>query len=93
MITALGIAGVAIQSGARSTLATLWSVEDASTTELISNFYQELKKSEETKLAALRNAQLSLIESLRENPPFAELKDLPPHPYYWAPYVLVGNWL
>ena len=89
----LGLAGIAIRSGASSTLATLWSVEDASTAELISHFYQELKKSEETKLAALRNAQLSLIESLRENPPFAELKDLPPHPYYWAPYVLVGNWL
>jgi CHAT domain-containing protein len=89
----LGLAGVAIRSGARSTLATLWPVEDASTSELMGQFYQALKKTESKKLSALRVAQLSLIESLEIQPAFAELKDLPPHPYYWAPYVLVGNWL
>jgi CHAT domain-containing protein/tetratricopeptide (TPR) repeat protein len=89
----LGLAGVAIRSGVSSIVATLWSVGDASTAELMSNFYQQLKKSEETKLGALRTAQLSLINSLRENPPLAQLENLPPHPYYWSPYVLVGNWL
>ena len=80
---ALGMAGVAIRSGARSTLATLWSVKDESTSKLISKFYQELTASRSTnnKAEALRQAQLSLINSSEFN-----------HPFYWSPFVLVGNW-
>ena len=81
-----------MRSGARSTLATLWPVGDASTAEVMSKFYQDLKKPGEKKLDALRMAQLSLIESLKTKPPFEEMRALPPHPYYWASYVLVGNW-
>ncbi len=88
----LGLAGTAVRSGARSTLATLWPVGDASTADVMGQFYQELKKPGEKKLDALRLAQLSLIESLKIKPTFDELKALPPHPYYWASYVLVGNW-
>jgi CHAT domain-containing protein len=87
----LGLAGVAIRSGARSTLATLWAVEDASTAELMGQFYQALKRSPE-KVSALRSAQLSLLNSLKTRPTFEELKKLPPHPYLWSPFVLVGNW-
>ncbi len=76
---ALGLAGVAVRAGARSTLATLWSVDDESTTELMSQFYRELK-SGVTKAEALRHAQLAV---------FAKEE----RPYFWAPYVLVGNWL
>lgn len=88
----LGLAGTAVRSGARSTLATLWAVSDASTAQMMGRFYQELKKPGETKLDALRTAQLSLLESLKTKPTFDGLKGLPAHPYYWAPYVLVGNW-
>jgi len=88
----LGLAGVAVRSGARSTLATLWPVGDASTAEVMGKFYQDLKKPGEKKLDALRLAQLSLIEALKTKPPFEEMRALPPHPYYWASYVLVGNW-
>lgn len=88
----LGLAGMALRSGARSTLATLWPVEDVSAAQLMGQFYQELTKPAEKKLDALRSAQLSLIDSLKVQPPFEELKTLPPHPYYWAAYVLVGNW-
>jgi len=88
----LGLAGVAIRSGTRSTLATLWSVGDASTAKLMGQFYRELENPEITKVNALQNAQLSLLKSLRSNPTLPELKQLPPHPYYWASYVLVGNW-
>lgn len=88
----LGLAGMAVRSGARSTLATLWPVSDASTAELMGQFYQVLKETKGQKLESLRIAQLSLIESLRRDPPFPQLQHLPPHPYYWAPYVLVGNW-
>ncbi|MBX9255176.1 CHAT domain-containing protein [Desmonostoc muscorum CCALA 125] len=88
----LGLAGMAVRSGARSTLATLWPVGDASTAEFMGQFYQDLKKPGAKQADALKNAQLSLLESLKLNPPFQELQNLPPHPYYWAPYVLVGNW-
>ncbi|MBW4533611.1 MAG: CHAT domain-containing protein [Pleurocapsa minor HA4230-MV1] len=87
----LGLAGVAVRSGS-STVASLWSVEDDSTSKLMSQFYRELENPTTKKVVALQQAQLSLIESLRANPPLPELKQLPPHPYYWAAYVLVGNW-
>ena len=78
----LGLAGVAVRSGARSTLATLWSVEDESTVELMNKFYSELNQPGVTKAEALRQAQLFLLRSPNYH-----------RPYYWAPFVLVGNWL
>jgi len=87
----LGLAGVAVRSGS-STLASLWAVDDKSTTQLMSNFYRQLENPVTKKVDALQQAQLALIASLRDNPPLPELKQLPPHPYYWAAYVLVGNW-
>ncbi|BBD63741.1 tetratricopeptide domain protein [Nostoc commune NIES-4072] len=78
----LGLAGVAVRSGARSTLATLWSVEDQSTVELMNKFYSELNQPGVTKAEALRQAQLFLLRSSNYY-----------RPYYWAPFVLVGNWL
>jgi CHAT domain-containing protein len=87
----LGLAGVAVRSGS-STVASLWSVEDDSTSKLMSQFYRELENPATSKVDALQQAQLSLIKSLRANPPLPELKQLPPHPYYWAAYVLLGNW-
>ncbi|HEY9665319.1 MAG TPA: CHAT domain-containing protein, partial [Coleofasciculaceae cyanobacterium] len=77
----LGLAGVAVRSGARSTLATLWSVQDRSTAQLMSEFYRVLTQTSATKAEALHQAQLSLLNSPQYN-----------HPYYWSPFVLVGNW-
>jgi CHAT domain-containing protein len=81
---ALGIAGVAIQSGARSIVASLWDVNDRSTAKLMSLFYQELVQNSATisKAEALRRAQLSLLNTSGYN-----------LPRFWASYVLVGNWL
>ena len=87
----LGLAGVAVRSGS-STIASIWSVEDAFTTKLMTGFYQEFENPNTRKVDALQKAQLLMISSLRNNPPLPELKHLPPHPYYWAAYVLVGNW-
>lgn len=78
----LGLAGVAVRAGARSTVATLWSVNDAATAQFMGKFYQELNNSTITKAEALRKAQLWLLKQSRYN-----------HPIYWAPYLLVGNWL
>ncbi|MEQ8996182.1 MAG: CHAT domain-containing protein [Coleofasciculus sp. B1-GNL1-01] len=78
---ALGLAGIATRSGARSTLATLWSVQDDSTAQLMVEFYKELNQGTLNKATALRYAQLSLLQQGYN------------HPYYWAPFILVGNWL
>lgn len=78
---ALGMAGVAVRSGARSTVATLWAVRDDSTALFMSEFYRRLIQPGTTKADALRQAQLSLIN----NPKYS-------HPYYWSPFVLIGNW-
>lgn len=79
---ALGLAGVAVKAGARSTLATLWKVSDDSTAALMTEFYKQLANKEITKAEALRLAQLNLLKD-----PSYRI------PYFWAPYVLVGNWL
>ncbi len=77
----LGLAGLAVRSGARSTLATLWSVQDQSTAELMTYFYKALQPGV-SKAQALRQAQLKLLNSPQYQ-----------NPYFWAPFVLVGNWL
>jgi CHAT domain-containing protein len=87
----LGLAGVAVRSGS-STVASLWSVEDDSSSKLMSQFYRQLENPATKKVTALQQAQLSLIQSLRAEQSVPELKQLPPHPYYWAAYVLLGNW-
>ena len=78
---ALGLAGVAVRAGARSTLATLWFVSDAATAELMTRFYQELSNPTISKAEALRRAQVALLKDSRYQ-----------QPTLWAPYVLVGNW-
>ena len=80
----LGLAGVALQAGVRSTLATVWPVVDVSTAKIMERFYLELKEASKTKVnkaEALRQAQLALIKDKQFN-----------HPHYWAPFILIGNW-
>lgn len=79
---ALGLAGVAVQAGAKSALASLWYIDDQATAQLMSSFYQGLKSGGYTKAQALRQAQLALLSSEQYR-----------HPSYWAPYLLIGNWL
>lgn len=76
----LGLAGIAVRAGARSTLSTLWEAQDTPNTELMIQFYEQLKQPNISRAKALQNAQLSLLEGYRA-------------PYIWATYVLVGNWL
>ncbi len=84
---ALGLAGIGVHCGARSALATLWSVNDHATVDLMTSFYETLKQSSlsgspPTKAEALRAAQLKLLADPRYH-----------HPCYWAPYLVIGNWL
>jgi CHAT domain-containing protein len=75
----LGFSGIAIKTNAMSAIGTLWSVNDAATASFMRNFYSNLNTL--PKAQALRQAQLALLRS-------NDLK----HPYYWSPFVLVGNW-
>ncbi|MBI4780708.1 MAG: CHAT domain-containing protein [Oscillatoriophycideae cyanobacterium NC_groundwater_1537_Pr4_S-0.65um_50_18] len=78
----LGLAGMAIRAGARSTIASLWSVNDESTALLMNRFYQTLINQTQPRAEALRQAQLTLLKT-----PEYQL------PIFWAPYVLIGSWL
>jgi CHAT domain-containing protein len=79
---ALGLAGVAIKAGARSVMASLWSVNDASTAKLVPLFFENLKKPNLSKAQALQRAQQHLLADVEYQ-----------HPFYWAGFVLIGNWL
>ncbi|MEX0269165.1 CHAT domain-containing protein [Leptolyngbyaceae cyanobacterium UHCC 1019] len=80
-----GLSSYFLSNGAKAVIASLWSVDDKSTSELMYEFYRTLATSTAqktmTKAEALRQAQLSLI---REGGSFAL-------PYYWAPFILIGN--
>jgi CHAT domain-containing protein/tetratricopeptide (TPR) repeat protein len=78
----LGLAGIALQAGARSTLASLWALNDESAARLIGKFYQELSDATISKAEALQRAQVALLH----DPNYR-------HPIHWAPFVLIGNWL
>lgn len=67
-------------SSAPTVIASLWKVSDDSTAILMKDFYKNLSTGE-SKADALQNAQISLIKSEKYN-----------YPYYWAPFVLMGEW-
>lgn len=79
---ALGLAGVALQVGARSALATLWRVADEATAHLMQVFYQHLRTPGMSRARALQQAQRTLLQEER----YAE-------PFFWAPFLLLNNWL
>jgi CHAT domain-containing protein len=81
-VAALGLASIAIKAGARSALASLWSINDQASSELVSDFYARLKDPDVSKAEALRLAQVGFLDDLRYR-----------HPGYWAPFLLIGNWL
>jgi CHAT domain-containing protein len=80
---ALGIAGISLQAGAKSAIASLWQVDDQATAELISQFYQNLSQG----MGRAKALQTSQKTWLHNHP------DLRQHPGYWAALTLVGNWL
>jgi CHAT domain-containing protein len=81
---ALGLAGVAVRSGARSTIASLWYLDDPASANLMQKFYYHLQHSNvRSKAEALQLAQKDMIAA----PNREKL------PVFWAAYILVGNWL
>jgi len=102
----LGFAGLAVQAGVKSALASLWYVSDEATLGLMTEFYQQLKVAP-IKAQALRDAQLAMMKGqvrlegghLHES---GEKLPLPPelvklgdksleHPYYWAAFTMIGS--
>ena len=76
-----GLGVIAQQQGAKAVLATLWPVHDQSTATLMADMYQRRQQQALSKIEALRQAQLALMAQ----PKYA-------HPFYWAPFILMGNW-
>jgi CHAT domain-containing protein len=76
-----GLAGVALQTGARSALATLWKVNENSTADLMDKFYEQFITKQLSKAQALQEAQKELFKYGHSHPP-----------YYWAPFIIIGNW-
>ena len=74
----IGLARGLFQAGAQSLLLSLWDVHDQSTATFMAEFYREYQAGEE-KATAMRNAMLRVRESY-------------PHPYQWAPFVLMGKY-
>jgi CHAT domain-containing protein/Tfp pilus assembly protein PilF len=75
------------RQGAKAVIATLWPVADDSTRELMQTFYR-LRQTHRgmVKAEALRQAQLQLLRPAKSG------KARYAHPYYWAPFILIGNW-
>ncbi|MGK7923054.1 MAG: CHAT domain-containing protein [Trichodesmium sp.] len=65
-------------AGAAASLATLWQVDDRGTSEFMNDFYTALKDGI-NKTGAIQKAQIAMINSEYN------------HPYYWAPFILIGN--
>ncbi len=78
---ALGLGGIALKAGAKSAVATLWSVCDESAFRMITEFYRQICIPGMSKAKALQNAQKIFIAAH----PYS-------HPTYWSPFLLIGNW-
>ena len=78
----VGLSRGFIYAGTPSLMATLWQVDDRSTSMLMKRFYENWLQKGLSKPEALRQAQLSV-------------KSMPgyEHPYYWAPFILIGDWM
>ncbi len=102
----LGFSGLALQAGVKSALASLWSVSDAGTLALMSEFYQRLKTTL-NKSEALQQTQIAMIRrqvylksgeliSSRGNVTLPAVLSTPQqqdlsHPFYWAGFSLIGS--
>ena len=79
---ALGLNGVAVKTGARTALATLWIAETETTTELITEFYRQLQDPTVSKAVALQRAQQKILAQRGRS-----------HPSFWAAFLLINNWM
>ena len=76
----LGLTTALIYSGASSIIVSLWAVNDLSTYELMCKFYRNLKNG------------MNKVEALQKSQNDIKQYSLYSNPYYWAPFILIGNW-
>ena len=97
------------QAQARAAIATLWRINDATTSDLMDAFYDRLKQGSPNPVHALRAAQIDLIQGRGQSGEEGDrssvifkpgdsvrggaIKRNRAHPYYWAPFILIGNGL
>jgi CHAT domain-containing protein len=77
----MGFAGAALKANAKSALGSLWPISDEAASQLMASFYRNMTQGQ-GKAEALRQAQLELLHT-----------NTMKHPYFWSPFILVGNWL
>jgi CHAT domain-containing protein/ketosteroid isomerase-like protein/Tfp pilus assembly protein PilF len=77
----IGFAWAIFVAGCPSSLLTQWQVADKSTAELMTAFYRNWRSQNISKAEALQRAQLSLLRS-----------NSWAHPFFWSPFVLIGDW-
>jgi CHAT domain-containing protein len=77
----IGLSRAFMYAGASTVGVTLWSVADKPTAELMTDFYQRLLGPNQSPSGAMREAQLAMVSGKKYSAPF-----------YWAPFVLVGEW-
>ena len=76
-----GFGTLAQKLGAKAVIASLWKVADESTAKLMVDIYRRRERGAQSKIGAVREAQVALMEREEYS-----------HPYYWAPFILMGNW-
>jgi CHAT domain-containing protein len=74
----MGLIRAFLFAGTHSVVASLWNVPDESTATLMEHFYAEAREEDTDKAEALRRARIELMKTY-------------PHPFYWAPFILVGE--
>jgi CHAT domain-containing protein len=82
---------LAQQQGADAVIGSLWSVADPSTAIFMQKFYQFRTQNSQasiSKAAALQETQLAFLHKQVTAPGNKDYA----HPYYWAPFILIGNW-
>jgi CHAT domain-containing protein len=101
-----GFGVLAQELGAKAVIASLWNVSDESTSQLMQEFYRlRAAQPRKTKAEALRLAQLALLNGNNKGSGASDKdrgirldirktteKGNYAHPYFWGPFILIGNW-
>lgn len=88
----LGLAGVALQVGVKSAVASLWNVQDLSTSKLVEEFYNNYRQGGISIAQALQKAQIKMINA-KKLPSSEGINIDYDNPAHWAPMIVIGNWL
>ncbi len=88
----LGLAGVALQVGVKSAVASLWNIQDISTSKLVEEFYKNYREGGMSIAQALQKAQRKMINA-KKLPPSEDIEINYDNPAHWAPMIVIGNWL